>query len=362
MTCPDISLIIPFHGVEAFFAECLDSVLSQDYPNFEVICVDDKSPDGSRAIAESFAARDARIAVLEHAVNRGLGPARNTGVMTASGAYLLFLDSDDRLSSPQALRRLLQAAVDTGSDMVAGSSQFLNDNGQLKPCDRRFERGYAGRVAANLPGPAAYAALIRLPGANYLPLRSWGYLLRRDFYRSLEIGHPTGVHEDIGHNALVASAAGNVHYLRDVIVDYRWRSGSISRSPWTAEMMESYLGVWAHFRDNHARLGLSHMVGNAALHVIRNACWMLERNGVWKGDEAALADGFGLILAEAGPDCDPELASTVIDILHRTLSRLDFPLGTLTGLLDLLPVGTLVAGARHRIGIRRYVGRRKGDI
>lgn len=95
------SLIIPCYNVEAFLAECLDSVLAQSFSDWEAICVDDGSMDGSGAIAEDYAKRDARFHVV-HQTNGGLSAARNTGLSYARGDYVLFLDSDDVLI-PEAL-------------------------------------------------------------------------------------------------------------------------------------------------------------------------------------------------------------------------------------------------------------------
>ena len=75
---PEISVIVPFYNVEQYLAECLDSLLGQSYGDFEVLLVDDGSPDGSRAIADRYAAQDSRFRLVTRP-NGGLGAARNTG-------------------------------------------------------------------------------------------------------------------------------------------------------------------------------------------------------------------------------------------------------------------------------------------
>ena len=355
----DISIIVPFYDVETTVAECLESILTQDYPHFEVICIDDKSPDGSRAIVDLYAAQDKRVVVVEHAENKGLGPARNTGVAAARGDYIMFLDSDDRLSFPGALRRILEVAIETGSEVVAGSAAALHEDGSLRPWDRMFEQKYRdeGRLVHDLPGAAAYSALIRVPGANHLPLRSWGYLFNREYYLSLGILHPAGAHEDIGHNALVAFAARNVHYCSDIIVDYRIRSGSISRSQWNAVRIDGYMGVWAHFRDNHAKIGLAGNTGNAALHVIRNWCWMVNRNGLAEGDEDYAVTRLAEVMGDVGPDSDPEMLGAVTAVLHKSLKKLGMPPETFSTIVDHLPTPSLILGAQYTIGLRRLAGK-----
>ena len=91
---PTISVIIPVYKVEAYLRDCVDSVLAQTFTDFELILVDDGSPDACGAICDEYAARDGRIHVI-HQENAGQGKARNVGMDRAVGKYLIFLDSDD---------------------------------------------------------------------------------------------------------------------------------------------------------------------------------------------------------------------------------------------------------------------------
>jgi glycosyltransferase involved in cell wall biosynthesis len=111
---PRLSLVIPVYKVQGYLAECLDSVLGQDYTDFEVIAVDDCSPDGSGAILDEYAERDARIHVIHLTENVGLGRARNAGMEKVQGDYVLFLDSDDTLTKGalRAISERLEAADD----------------------------------------------------------------------------------------------------------------------------------------------------------------------------------------------------------------------------------------------------------
>lgn len=88
-----ISVVIPVYNVEKFVAEAVQSVLDQTETDFELIIVDDCSPDNSIAICEGF--QDERIRIVRHKENRGLAGARNTGIREARGEYIAFLDSDD---------------------------------------------------------------------------------------------------------------------------------------------------------------------------------------------------------------------------------------------------------------------------
>lgn len=104
-----VSVIIPFYKVEKYAAQCLDSVVSQTLSEIEIICVDDKSPDGSIDIIRKYAEKDSRIRIFQHDKNRGIGGARNTGIAQARGQYIFFLDSDDWLLE-DGLQQLYVAA------------------------------------------------------------------------------------------------------------------------------------------------------------------------------------------------------------------------------------------------------------
>ena len=92
---PTVSIIIPIHNVEAYLRACLDSVLSQSYPDWECVMVDDFSTDASASVAEEYCNRDSRFKLISHSANRGLSAARNTALDAISGQYVAFIDSDD---------------------------------------------------------------------------------------------------------------------------------------------------------------------------------------------------------------------------------------------------------------------------
>ncbi|MBP5538746.1 MAG: glycosyltransferase [Bacteroidales bacterium] len=113
---PAISVIIPVYKVERWLPRCLDSLLAQTCPDWEAICVDDGSPDGSGAILDDYASRDARFRVI-HKVNEGVSVARNVALELAQGEFLLFVDSDDFIH-PQLMELCLTAARRDESDLV----------------------------------------------------------------------------------------------------------------------------------------------------------------------------------------------------------------------------------------------------
>lgn len=113
---PTLSLVIPVYRAQRWLRRAVDSVLCQTFTDFEVILVDDGSPDGSGAICDEYAAADSRVRVL-HQTNGGVSAARNAGVAAARGRLLAFMDSDDLLS-PFLLEMVLDQAGQTPEDIV----------------------------------------------------------------------------------------------------------------------------------------------------------------------------------------------------------------------------------------------------
>ncbi|MGM9658367.1 MAG: glycosyltransferase family 2 protein [Eubacteriales bacterium] len=98
MDTPSFSVIVPVYKIEAYLYRCVDSILNQSFGDFELILIDDGSPDNSGAICDEYARRNSRVKVI-HTQNRGLCTARNTGLQAAKGEYIAFCDSDDFLAS-----------------------------------------------------------------------------------------------------------------------------------------------------------------------------------------------------------------------------------------------------------------------
>ncbi len=108
LTPPKISVIVPVYKVEKYLPECIDSILAQTFTDFELILVDDGSPDNSGKICDDYAARDSRIRVF-HKENGGVSSARNLGIKNAQSDYIAFLDSDDWWK-PEFLEKMLALA------------------------------------------------------------------------------------------------------------------------------------------------------------------------------------------------------------------------------------------------------------
>jgi len=127
-----ISIIIPFYNVEQFIAECLYSVYNQDIPEdiYEVICVNDASPDKSRDIVIEYQKIHSNLILIEHESNKKLGPARNTGRSIAKGKYIWNIDSDDKIQ-PNVLSKIINVCESNSLDVLIFNFDHLSNNNQI---------------------------------------------------------------------------------------------------------------------------------------------------------------------------------------------------------------------------------------
>lgn len=130
--CNMISMIIPVYNVEKYLHCCLDSVTAQTYKDIEIILVDDGSTDRSGSICDEYAEKDSRITVI-HKPNGGLSDARNTGLDTARGEYVCFVDSDDSIVS-NAVEKLILTAKREKADIVYFDAKTIFEDFE----DRRY--------------------------------------------------------------------------------------------------------------------------------------------------------------------------------------------------------------------------------
>lgn len=125
-----VSIIVPIYNVENYLKACLDSILGQTYQDFELILVDDGSPDDCGVICDSYATLDKRVKVI-HKENGGVSDARNVGMKEATGEYVLFIDGDDRIH-PQMVEVLITSIESGDYDLSMVDMQKLPDGATLE--------------------------------------------------------------------------------------------------------------------------------------------------------------------------------------------------------------------------------------
>jgi glycosyltransferase involved in cell wall biosynthesis len=127
----DVTVIIPVYNTAAYLEECLETVLGQDIPNLQVICVNDGSSDSSLALLEKAAAADSRVQVVSQ-LNGGAGAARNRAINLAKGRYLAFIDPDDTYPASNTLSMLLSKAKENNAAVCGGSFVSVLPEGKKK--------------------------------------------------------------------------------------------------------------------------------------------------------------------------------------------------------------------------------------
>lgn len=219
---PEISILIPVYNVEQYLAKCIESVLKQDFEDWEMILVDDGSPDNSGAICDEYAKRDSRIKVV-HKENGGLISARKEGFIHSRGKYLVFLDSDDTLSD--GALSILYNNIIKGYDVVKGGIVKVNKKDEIisTECFRISEGIIEGteNIIKNIFNGDI---------APYL----CGSIYKRElftadvFNKSIEARISFG--EDWLTNLLVADKTDKILCIKDIVYNYFINNDSITHS------------------------------------------------------------------------------------------------------------------------------------
>ena len=149
-----LSIIVPVYKTEKYLEQCVDSILAQTISDYEIILVDDGSPDGCGVICDRYAREHENVQVI-HKQNQGLTAARQTGIAAAQGTYVAFVDSDDWVS-PDMYEHLLTQAVQNKADLVSGG--FIQEfDDHSVPCFDAIPAGvYQGQKLKEILPDALY--------------------------------------------------------------------------------------------------------------------------------------------------------------------------------------------------------------
>ena len=181
---PRISVIVPVYNARRYLETCIASVLSQSYSSLELLLIDDGSTDGSGVICDTWQAKDSRVRVI-HTENRGVSSARNTGIETATGDYIAFLDADDALLD-EALTTMYGLLLEHGCDIAVCTKLSFNADGTHCMVDfpATFELWSAkqGLEASLRDHPATYSV--------------WGKLYRKAAIGDIRFVPGRNIHED----------------------------------------------------------------------------------------------------------------------------------------------------------------------
>ncbi len=218
------SIIVPVYKVEKYLEQCVESVLSQTYRDYELILVDDGSPDGCPQMCDLYSQRDNRIRVI-HKENGGLSDARNAGIDIACSDIIIFLDSDDYWDDINALSEINSVARQTDADVIiwnhknlfeASGKIVLNPTPPLSALDLKREKGKALRMLIESHHYGASACI---------------KAIKRELFLQHDLHFEKGVvGEDMEWSALLAIYANSFAVCNMSFYVYRQRGGSITKT------------------------------------------------------------------------------------------------------------------------------------
>ena len=212
-----VSVIVPIYNVENYLDNCVQSILRQTYRNLEILLVDDGSPDRCPRMCDEYAGQDDRIRVI-HKENGGLGDARNAGTREATGKYLLYVDSDDRIRED-----LVSITVETAEKAQADIVIF--DYAGETPAGLQTDR-----FTFDLPEGRTFSAMDE-PAVIMRTCSAVNKLFRKEFWEKSGLSFPAGrYYEDLATIPKLLAEADRIVYKKEILYYYLTREGSIMHS------------------------------------------------------------------------------------------------------------------------------------
>lgn len=231
------SIIIPVYNVEKYIRKCLESIQAQTFQDFEVIVVNDGSPDHSQDIIDEFVADDSRFISMKKE-NGGLSDARNFGVKKATGEYILFVDSDDTIE-PDLLKKLYEQIKRQPVDLIRFGINEMNE------CTKKEIQ----LKQISFPVCSGQAALKKMMlEANFSLEPAWAYAYRKEFFIENKFEYAYGrIHEDFGLTPYILLKAQAVISIPYYGYDYMVRENSIMTNAKEAQMVKRMNDLLYHF-------------------------------------------------------------------------------------------------------------------
>lgn len=227
---PLISVIVPVYQMEAYLAECVDTILAQTYRCFELWLIDDGSMDSGAVLCDAYARRDKRVHVI-HQSNCGLSAARNTGLEHAKGEYIAHIDADDTIA-PTYLETLLSLCRKYQVRLAACNHLIARENGKVASCFTTAEEDRKISCREACDGLLYHG----VPDVS-----TWGKLFHRSLFEKTR--YPEGrFYEDTAVIADLVLAADEMAYTPQPLYRYRIRRDSISRAVFSPGKMDF---IWA---------------------------------------------------------------------------------------------------------------------
>ena len=231
----DVSIIIPIYNVEKYLNQCFDSILSQDGIEFEIIAIDDGSPDNCPLIIDDYAAKDQRIHVI-HQKNSGVSVARNVGLNLARGKWCYFVDSDDWLEHRQ-FKKVINYAKETDADVVFLDFIEQYENGTYEQKHLFSHKFYTqdASIIADVQKSILchkYSPFFS-PGADSAYPAPWSKLIKTGLLKAHAIAfdpYVGGLYDDGLFTLEILDVAKSIAYIPIHLYNYRILTSSIVHS------------------------------------------------------------------------------------------------------------------------------------
>lgn len=248
------SVIIPVYKVEKYLNACVDSVLHQSFQDFEVILVDDGSPDSCPDICDNYARDDRRVRVI-HQKNAGLAAARNSGTKVANGEYICYIDSDDYLSNNNVFQLLADKTFDSPDIINYKFQEWYEIDGHISDCKFQYNVPTEGRSLSQI-----YCSLID-KDAYYNS--AWSKIIKRSLLVANNISFEEGLlGEDNEWYYHVVMSASTVKLIDEPLYIYRRRQGSITTTTSRKNLVDQIyvLDKWEKLLCNYEHDSRSNVV------------------------------------------------------------------------------------------------------
>lgn len=215
------SIVIPVYNVEKYLRECLDSVLNQSFKDWEAICVNDGSTDGSAEILEEYRQKDKRMKVVCQA-NKGLSGARNTGMKSVNGEYILFLDSDDWIEKETLT--ILANELDDEDFLHFSARMYFMDDGSYGVKNNLMNNSYDNGIDYFNDNALQKTGI----AFGYVCFRAW----KTKFLRDFNLCFKDGIYfEDTLFTTIACYYAKKVKIINGCLYNYRIHNETITNDP-----------------------------------------------------------------------------------------------------------------------------------
>jgi glycosyltransferase involved in cell wall biosynthesis len=223
-----LSIIVPVYNAEPYLRRCIDSILAQTFTDFELILVDDGSPDNCPAICDEYAEKDPRIVVI-HKDNGGISDARNAGLDIAKGDYIGFVDSDDYIDA-EMYEKMYNAAIMHDSDIVSCTYERIDIS--------RGKRSVSISISDNILTSGNNILEDYYSKTKWLIFTAvWNKIFKKELFDNIRF--PKGkIYEDEYITPDLYSICGNTYIMKDPFYKYVCNEGSILTSNFSAKRLD----------------------------------------------------------------------------------------------------------------------------